>query len=591
MATQQSASSSTSQNLEGSLSYWTTVVNKWQNRWYVLKEDGHLYYYASKEKMKRAVHKGRIRLKRAILGPEEPDKISFTIVLEKKTYKFQASNEEEKDKWTKSLREAIQQLARWGDHKNPNLSHTDSLSEEEEYTSEGEDDEGDTLSDIPSGLSEEVVPKATPLTSISSDDTSALSSLGGATCSLQKFSFNDGALNDPDDVELDQEVMDLQTDGDDLQNHRSVILHVLSQLRLGMDLTRVSLPTFILEKRSHLEMYADLFSHPELFLAINDARTPEARMVAAVKFYLTTFHAGRNTDIAKKPYNPVLGEKFQCYIDAPGTSRTRLDQLSESILKSGPLPWAGYQSIQFIAEQVSHHPPISALYAECPAKGMYAFGSIQSKSRFLGLSVGIQNIGQIRIVLMGHNEEYIATLPSAYGRSILTVPWVELGGKCVIDCPQTGYTAHIEFHCKPRYGGKRHRVTTDIRRVKEKKPVLRIEGDWNGVLYTKNPDKTQELFADTSQLQLTKKKLKKLDVQESNESRRVWCNVTKELKASNERGASDAKHAVEERQRAIAKDRKEKGEEWLSQIFHLEGDQWIYNRPLNKRVAEIKDGQ
>lgn len=54
----------------------------------------------------------------------------------------------------------------------------------------------------------------------------------------------------------------------------------------------------------------------------------------------------------------------------------------------------------------------------------------------------------VRIVLMSHNEEYIATLPSAYGRSILTVPWVELGGKCVINCPQTGYSAHMEFHCK-----------------------------------------------------------------------------------------------------------------------------------------------
>lgn len=57
---------------------------------------------------------------------------------------------------------------------------------------------------------------------------------------------------------------------------------------------KVSLPTFILEKRSHLEMYADLFAHPDLFLAIGDAQTPEARMVAAVQFYLTTFHAGRS---------------------------------------------------------------------------------------------------------------------------------------------------------------------------------------------------------------------------------------------------------------------------------------------------------
>lgn len=392
------------------------------------------------------------------------------------------------------------------------------------------------------------------------------------------------------DVEIDENVFSEGTDTtDSLQNHRSMVLHILSQLRLGMDLTKVSLPTFILEKRSHLEMYADLFSHPDLFLAINDAPTPEARMIATVQFYLTTFHAGRNSDVAKKPYNPILGEVFRCYVDAPGSSaRVPLDQMSEAVLNSGPVPWAGYRSIQFVAEQVSHHPPISALYAECPEKGMYAFGSIQTKSRFLGLSVGVQNIGQIRIVLMSHNEEYIATLPSAYGRSILTVPWVELGGKCVISCPQTGYSAHIEFHCKPLYGGKRHRVTADVRRVNEKKPILKLEGEWNGVLYTKLPNKTHEVFVDTSKLPQVKKKIKKLESQEPNESRRVWVNVTNELLADNERGASDAKHAVEEQQRTIAKQRKERGEEWKSQMFHLDRDQWIYNRLLNKRVAEIK---
>lgn len=45
MAAQQSGAAG-SDKIEGSLSYWTTVVNKWQNRWCVLKEDGHLYYYA-----------------------------------------------------------------------------------------------------------------------------------------------------------------------------------------------------------------------------------------------------------------------------------------------------------------------------------------------------------------------------------------------------------------------------------------------------------------------------------------------------------------------------------------------------------------
>ena len=51
-----------------------------------------------------------------------------------------------------------------------------------------------------------------------------------------------------------------------MQSHGSLITHLLSQVRIGMDLTKVVLPTFILEKRSLLEMYADFFAHPDLFV-------------------------------------------------------------------------------------------------------------------------------------------------------------------------------------------------------------------------------------------------------------------------------------------------------------------------------------
>lgn len=51
-----------------------------------------------------------------------------------------------------------------------------------------------------------------------------------------------------------------------MEAHGSMITHLLSQVKIGMDLTKVVLPTFILEKRSLLEMYADYFAHPDLFL-------------------------------------------------------------------------------------------------------------------------------------------------------------------------------------------------------------------------------------------------------------------------------------------------------------------------------------
>lgn len=52
---------------------------------------------------------------------------------------------------------------------------------------------------------------------------------------------------------------------ENVQEHGSVVMHLLSQLSVGMDLTKITLPTFILERRSLLEMFADFFAHPDLF--------------------------------------------------------------------------------------------------------------------------------------------------------------------------------------------------------------------------------------------------------------------------------------------------------------------------------------
>ena len=79
--------------------------------------------------------------------------------------------------------------------------------------------------------------------------------------------------------------------------------------------------------------------------------------------------------------------------------------------------------------QVSHHPPISAFYVECAARRISFNGHIYTKSSFLGMSVAVHNVGEGRITLMDHGEDYVATFPSGYGRSILTTPWLELGGK------------------------------------------------------------------------------------------------------------------------------------------------------------------
>lgn len=47
-------------------------------------------------------------------------------------------------------------------------------------------------------------------------------------------------------------------------DNRSIIMGLIAQLRKGTDLSRITLPTFVLEPRSLLEKFTDFMSHPEL---------------------------------------------------------------------------------------------------------------------------------------------------------------------------------------------------------------------------------------------------------------------------------------------------------------------------------------
>uniref|UniRef100_A0A8C1SQF0 Oxysterol-binding protein n=1 Tax=Cyprinus carpio TaxID=7962 RepID=A0A8C1SQF0_CYPCA len=345
--------------------------------------------------------------------------------------------------------------------------------------------------------------------------------------------------------------------------------------------SQVVLPTFILERRSLLEMYADFFAHPDLFVSIAEQQDPRDRMVQVVKWYLSAFHAGRKGSVAKKPYNPILGEVFFCHWDLPESE----DPASSESVSDGPLPWSSKNSVSFVAEQVSHHPPISAFYAECFSKKIQFNAHIWTKSKFLGMSIGVHNIGQGCVSCLEYDEHYILTFPNGYGRSILTVPWVELGGECNISCSKSGYSANIVFHTKPFYGGKTHRITAEIFAPNDKKSFCSIEGEWNGVMYAKWATGENALFIDTKKTAIVKKKVRKLEDQLEYESRSLWKDVTTNLKLKDIDAATEAKHRLEEKQRAEARERKEKEMQWETRLFHEDGECWVYDKPLLKRLA------
>ncbi|XP_018419259.1 PREDICTED: oxysterol-binding protein-related protein 10 isoform X2 [Nanorana parkeri] len=404
----------------------------------------------------------------------------------------------------------------------------------------------------------------------------------------------------PKDYQIDQEhetgppeAEDELTDTEDneeedlgvMEDQRGVILHLISQLKLGMDLTKVVLPTFILEKRSLLEMYANFMAHPDLFLSIAAGTTPEERMISFVEYYMTAFHEGRKGAVAKKPYNPIIGETFHCSWDVP-KEKVKPCRTQSACMKAKETDIAQESTnesykVRFVAEQVSHHPPVSCFYCECKEKKICVNTHIWTKSKFLGMSVGVSMVGEGVLKLMEYGEEYIFTLPSAYARSILTVPWVELGGKVNIICAKTGYGATVTFHTKPFYGGKVHRVTAEVKHMPTNAIVCKAQGEWNGTLeFTYSSGETKVI--DTTQLSIIRKKIRPLEKQGPSESKRIWENVTNALKSNNIEAATERKHQLEERQRAEARQRASTNLLWKPKYFIREGEVWVYVNPLWK---------
>lgn len=129
----------------------------------------------------------------------------------------------------------------------------------------------------------------------------------------------------------------------------------------------------------------------------------------------------------------MLGESFRCSFKLP---RSHEDN-------GNPPP-----RVTFVSEQVSHHPPKSAIYVECLERQMKCTATLGVKASFMNLYVGIEFIGGLCVQLLEFGESYIVTLPQMACRSLVSKPYLEFSGKMQVQCAKTGCSAVITFPSK-----------------------------------------------------------------------------------------------------------------------------------------------
>ncbi|OBT82802.1 hypothetical protein VE02_09019 [Pseudogymnoascus sp. 03VT05] len=354
----------------------------------------------------------------------------------------------------------------------------------------------------------------------------------------------------------------------------NVLSHIISQLRPGADLSRVVLPTFILEPRSMLERITNFMAHPETLLPMAEIEDPEERFVSVVKFYLSGWHI--KPPGVKKPLNPILGETFTCAWEYPDDTK-------------------GY----YISEQTSHHPPKSSYFFMAPEHGIHIDGCLKPRSRFLGNSAASLMEGIAILRLMNHGgpkgEKYILTQPNMYARGILFGKMkYELGDHSFVRCPELGLTADIEFKTKGYFTGSYNAIGGTIKNDKTGEVLYELSGMWTGEMDIKNvvTGKKEVLF-DAMKTKPTPPLVRPLEEQGERESQKLWYRTAQAVIARNHEVATDEKTAVEDMQRREAAARLADGVEWRPRYFREvrtgpgeseegeEGLDWILNADID----------
>jgi len=223
---------------------------------------------------------------------------------------------------------------------------------------------------------------------------------------------------------------------------------------IGKDLSKISMPVTLNEPLSTLQRLCEELEYSDLVDKAVSASTALERMTWVAAFAISAYGSS-NARASNKPFNPLLGETFECVREDKG--------------------------FRYISEQVSHHPPVSCVHAT--GTGWTWEQALRIRSKFWGKSMEFQPEGSVHLTLEKQGEEYKWNKVTSCIHNLLGQErWVDLYGESVITCKQSGLTARIQFVKASYWSNKRHEMFGTI--TDSSGSVLQnIFGKWSEALY------------------------------------------------------------------------------------------------------------
>ncbi|CAH0597118.1 unnamed protein product [Chrysodeixis includens] len=225
---------------------------------------------------------------------------------------------------------------------------------------------------------------------------------------------------------------------------------------IGKDLSQISMPVTINEPLNMLQRLCEELEYSELLDSASECKNAVERMALIAAFAVSAYASSAHR-AASKPFNPLLAETYECVRDDKG--------------------------FRFIAEQVSHHPPISACHAESSRWCFWQEARI--KTKFWGKSMEFQPTGRVHVRLLSTGDHYSWNKVTTCVHNLFGGQrWVDQYGDMHITCHGTDITCKLNFIKASSWSSSRHEVRGAVSGGGAR---LRLAGRWSEALHAGDP--------------------------------------------------------------------------------------------------------
>lgn len=227
---------------------------------------------------------------------------------------------------------------------------------------------------------------------------------------------------------------------------------------IGKELSKITMPVVFNEPLTMLQRSVEGVQYSRFLQMADQSDNPIERMEYICAFVIAGLSANCHRII--KPFNPLLYETYEY----------------DHELEDGSV-------VHTMAQQVSHHPPITVAHSE--SDNFIYSGSVNPKIKFWGRSIEVLPDGQCRVYLKRHNETYIFKSVSCSVHNIIVGKlWFEHRGPLDIKCVETNFQANLVFKQAGWFSSDLHRfegviVSGDERLPVDKRKVRFVFGKWS----------------------------------------------------------------------------------------------------------------